>query len=61
LVAILGFPIIMPLLITIVRHSTGAIEGVSMFQNSLNLLVLLVLNVLSFVLSYVLFPYLWRE
>lgn len=61
LVAILGFPVIMPLLITIVRHSTAAIEGVSMSQNSLNLVVLLVLNVLSFVLSYVLFPYLWRE
>jgi len=61
LVAILGFPVIMPLLITIVRHSTAAIEGVSMSQNSLNLVVLFVLNVLSFVLSYVLFPYLWRE
>ncbi|MFM7727950.1 MAG: heme exporter protein CcmB [Flavobacteriales bacterium] len=61
LVAILGFPILMPLLITIVRHSTAAIEGASMLQNSLNLVVLFVLNVVSFVLSYVLFPYLWRE
>jgi heme exporter protein B len=61
LVAILGFPVIMPLLITIVRHTTAALEGASMTQNSLNLLVLVVLNVVSFVLSYVLFPYLWRE
>jgi heme exporter protein B len=61
LVAILGFPVIMPLLITIVRHTTAALEGASMIQNGLNLMVLLVLNVVSFVLSYVLFPYLWRE
>jgi heme exporter protein B len=61
LVAILGFPIIMPLLITIVRHSTAALEGASVTSNGLNLMVLLVLNVASFVLSYMLFPYLWRE
>lgn len=61
LVAILGFPIIMPLLITIVRHSTAALEGASATSNGLNLMVLLVLNVVSLVLSYVLFPYLWRE
>ena len=61
LVAILGFPIIMPLLITIVRHSTAALEGASATANGLNLMVLLVLNIVSFVLSYVLFPYLWRE
>jgi heme exporter protein B len=61
LVAILGFPVVMPLLITIVRHSTDALEGASVSENGLNLMVLLVLNVVSFVLSYVLFPYLWRE
>ena len=61
LVAILGFPVIMPLLITIVRHTTAALDGASATQNGLNLMVLLVLNVVSFVLSYVLFPYLWRE
>ncbi len=61
LVAILGFPVIIPLLVTIVRHSTLALEGASSTQNGLNLLVLVVLNVVSFVLSYILFPYLWRE
>jgi len=61
LVAILGFPVIMPLLITIVRHTSLALEGASVSTNGLNLMVLLVLNVVSFVLSFVLFPYLWRE
>jgi heme exporter protein B len=61
LVAILGFPIIIPLLITIVRHSTAALEGAGWDENGLNLLVLLVLNVLSLVLAYILFPYIWRD
>lgn len=61
LVAILGFPVIMPLLITIVRFTTLALDGASLSTNGLNLLVLLVLNLLSFVLAYILFPYLWRE
>jgi heme exporter protein B len=61
LVAILGFPVVMPLLIAIVRHTTFALDGLSYSVNSLNLLVLLVLNMLSFALSYILFPYLWRE
>ncbi len=61
LVAILGFPIIIPLLITMVRYTTFALEGMSFSQNGLNLLVLLVLNMVSLVLAYVLFPYLWRD
>jgi heme exporter protein B len=61
LVAILGFPVIIPLLITIVRHTTLSLEGASALANSLNLVVLIVLNAVSFALSYLLFPYLWRE
>jgi heme exporter protein B len=61
MVAILGFPVIIPLLITIVRYTTLALEGVSWDTNGLNLLVLIVLNLISLILSYVLFPYIWRE
>lgn len=61
LVAILGFPLVIPLLITIVRHTTTALEGVSWDQNALNLLVLIVLNLLPLILGYILFPYIWRE
>jgi len=57
----LGFPVIIPLLITIVRQTTLALEGASVDANSLNVVVLIVLNVVSFALSYILFPYLWRE
>jgi heme exporter protein B len=61
LVAILGFPVIIPLLITMVRHTTFALEGMSYLQNSLNLVVLFVLNIVSLALAFILFPYLWRE
>lgn len=61
LVAILGFPIIIPLIITMVRFTQMALEGAALSTNSYHLLVLVVLNVVSLVLSLVLFPYLWRE
>jgi heme exporter protein B len=61
LVAILGFPVIIPLLITIVRFTTGAMIGLSWLENGLNLLVLLILNGSALLLSLLLFPYLWRE
>lgn len=61
LVAILGFPVVIPMLITIVRFTTGAIMGMTWLENGLNLLVLIILNGASLVLSLLLFPYLWRE
>jgi len=61
LVAILGFPVVIPLLITITRFSTLALDGASLSTNGFNLLVLLVLNGLSFMIAYILFPYLWRD
>lgn len=61
LVAILGFPLIIPLLITMVRHTSSSLLGVSWDLNGLNLIVLLVLNLLPLVLGYILFPYIWRE
>ena len=61
LLAILGFPVVIPLLITIVRFTTGAILGMTWLENGLNLLVLIILNGSSLLLSLLLFPYLWRE
>lgn len=61
LVAILGFPLIIPLLITMVRHTSSSLAGVPWDVNGLNLVVLIVLNLLPLVLGYILFPYIWRE
>jgi heme exporter protein B len=61
LMSILGFPIILPLLITLITFSKNAIDGIAWSVNVKYILVLLLLNVIVVALSYLLFPYLWRD
>lgn len=61
LMAILGFPVIIPLLLTLVKCTGVAMDGLSWEANSLNLVILLVLNGSSLLLALILFPYLWRD
>jgi len=61
LMAILGFPILIPLLMTTIRFSKNAMDGLA-WSVSYNLMIILIaLNVMVIALSYLLFPYLWRE
>ncbi len=61
LVAILGFPLLFPLIVTIVRYSQNAIEGKEWLLNQPYFILLISLNIMIVALSYLLFPYLWRE
>ena len=61
LMAILSFPIMVPLLMTLIKVSKNAIDGLDWSVSYNYLLVLMLLNVIVFVLSYLLFPYLWRD
>ena len=61
LMSILGFPIILPLLMTLIKLSKNAIDGLAWSVNYKYVGVLLMLNVIVIILSYLLFPYLWRE
>lgn len=61
LMSILGFPIILPLLLTLMKLSKNAIDGLAWSVNYKYIGVLLMLNVIVIILSYLLFPYLWRE
>jgi heme exporter protein B len=61
LVAILGFPLLFPLLITIIRFSANAIEGFPLSHSTDLILILLSLDLMIVALSFLLFPYLWRE
>ena len=61
LMAILSFPILIPLLITIIRFTKNAMDGLAWSVNYKFLIILLALNLLTMALSYLLFPYLWRE
>lgn len=60
LMAILSFPIMMPLLIVLIKLSKNAIDGLELWDIN-SLLVLSFLNVIIVVLSYLLFRYLWKD
>ena len=61
LTAILGFPLILPVLLTVIRFSQNALATNALESNLKYGAVLLLLNVIVITLSYILFPYLWRE
>ena len=61
LMAILGFPVLIPLLITIIRFSKNAMDGIAWSESYRYCMVLIALNVMIAALSFLLFPYLWRE
>jgi heme exporter protein B len=61
LMAILGFPIILPLLLMLIKVSRNAIDGLPWSDSQDELLVLGALNLVVLACSYILFPYLWRS
>ena len=61
LMAILSFPILIPLLMTIMRFSKNAIDGIGWAINGNYALSLVALFGMVITLSYLLFPYLWRD
>jgi heme exporter protein B len=60
LMAILSFPIMMPLLMVLIKLSKNAIDGLELWDLN-SILVLMFLNVIIITLSYLLFRYLWRD
>lgn len=60
LMAIMSFPIMVPLLMVLIKLSKNAIDGLERWDLNY-LLVLMLLNVIIVALSYVLFRYLWRD
>ena len=62
LVAVLGFPIIIPLLIFITKLTAASIGEVEFTEGALkNMALLGAFDVMQLVLAYVLFPYIWRD
>ncbi|MCC6837481.1 MAG: heme exporter protein CcmB [Bacteroidia bacterium] len=60
LMAILSFPILIPLLIVLIKLSKNAIDGLENWDLNY-LMVLMFINVIIIALSYLLFRYLWRD
>lgn len=61
LTSILSLPILLPLIIVIVRLTERAFYDYSFTENLQLYLGLILLNVIIIVISYLLFPYLWRD
>lgn len=61
LMAILSFPILVPLLMILVRLSRNAMNGIAWSYSWPYALALLLINLMVIGLSYILFPYLWKD
>ena len=61
LVAILGFPLLLPLLLLLLRVSKNAIDGLAWSVSYQYLLGILFLDLAVFLLAFLLFPYLWND
>lgn len=61
LMAILSFPVILPVLITLMQLSKNALDGLPWSFSYKYMGVLLLLDAMVVALSYILFPYLWRD
>lgn len=61
LMAVLSFPLVLPLLLTLIKVSAASLTPAPFSDHIGNLLVLLLLNLLVVALGWILFPYLWRD
>jgi len=59
--AILGFPVLLPILLIIIHLSKNAIDGLNFNTNLKYITLLLSMNLMVPALAFILFPYLWRE
>jgi len=61
LMAVLSFPIILPLLLMLLKLSKSAMDGISIQENWDEIAILASIDVIVIVLSGILFPYIWRH
>jgi len=61
LMAILGFPLVLPLLLLVMRVSKLGLDGVAWSVTSTYFGGLVLLDVATITLAWILFPYLWRD
>jgi heme exporter protein B len=59
--AILSFPIVLPLLGTLMKVSASALTDNQWSGNQGFVIILLTINIAVILLAYLLFPYLWRD
>lgn len=61
LMAILSFPVIVPILLMVIKISKNAMDGLDRGASQDEIITLLSVNVIVGTVAYLLFPYLWRS
>lgn len=61
IMAILAFPVIIPLLILLLKLSSNALKGLDRASSDREIITLIAINVITVTISLLLFPYLWRD
>lgn len=61
LMAILSFPVVLPILLLVIKASKNALDGLDRASSMDEIVLLIAVNVIIVTLSYLLFPYLWRS
>ncbi len=61
LMAVLGFPIVLPMLLLLMKVAKNAIDGLARSVSYDEIGTLLAINVIIVAVSYLLFPFLWRS
>ncbi len=61
LMAILSFPVQLPFLLTLIKVSKNSVDGLDPSVSYGLLIILVMIIVIVVALSYILFPYLWRD
>lgn len=61
LMAVLSFPIILPMLLMTIKLAKNALDGLDWSVSTDEISTLLSIDLIVITLSYLLFPYLWRS
>lgn len=61
LMAILGFPIVLPMLLSVMKASKLALDGLGWDITGKYVLWLVLIDLITVALAWLLFPYLWRD
>jgi heme exporter protein B len=61
LMAVLGFPIVIPMLLILIKLSNKLLTGDFLIDLWRDIAVLIALNVLVAVISFILFPFIWKD
>lgn len=61
LIAVLGFPVVISILLVAIRATRNALDGLERSASANDVLTLVAINTIAVSMAYVLFPYIWRS